>query len=143
LKNGACMETTKNLVVADAGVLIHLDELGALEVLSGYAAVFVPDAVWAAVLHHRPQALENKCPNLVYVPTAPYSAKVNTMVRLFTLHHGECEALSVCLDKNINTLLSACFKSLAALKIKLFWIKIKLKLGDLIRFLLVTFRQSN
>lgn len=104
--NGAYMVTTENLVVADAGVLIHLDELGALDVLSGYAAVFVPDAVWAEVLHHRPQALDNKCFNLVYVPTAPYSAKVNTMVRLFTLHHGECEALSVCLDRNINTLLT-------------------------------------
>ena len=91
------METTKNLVVADAGVLIHLDELSALDVLSGYAAVFVPDAVWAEVLHHRPQALENM-PGLVYVPTAPYSAKVNTMVKLFTLHHGDCEALSLCLN---------------------------------------------
>jgi len=38
--------TEQSLVVADAGVLIHLDELGALDVLSDYATVFVPDAVF-------------------------------------------------------------------------------------------------
>lgn len=98
--------TKTTLVVADAGVLIHLDELGALDVLSDYEAVFVPDAVWTEVLHHHPQALQNKTIELVYVPSIPYSSKINAISKLFTLHHGECEALSVCLDKEINTLLT-------------------------------------
>ena len=45
------------LVVADAGPLIHLDELDALDVLSDYAQVHVPPAVWREVEHHRPGAL--------------------------------------------------------------------------------------
>ena len=57
--NGAYMVmTNKTLVVADAGVLIHLDELNALDVLSNYDAIFVPDAVWVEVLHHRPTAIK-------------------------------------------------------------------------------------
>lgn len=46
-----------SVVVADAGPLIHLDELDALDVLSDYAAVFVPNAVWLEVPCHRPEAL--------------------------------------------------------------------------------------
>jgi predicted nucleic acid-binding protein len=103
---GAYMATTKNLVVADAGVLIHLDELGALDVLSDYTAVFVPDAVWSEVLHHRPQALQNKSIHLVYMSAVAYSPKVNAMAKIFTLHHGECEALSLCLDREIEILLT-------------------------------------
>jgi predicted nucleic acid-binding protein len=98
--------TNKTLVVADAGVLIHLDELNALDVLSNYDAIFVPDAVWVEVLHHRPQALQNDSIHLVHVSSVPYSAKVNAMTRLFTLHSGEYEALNLCLDKAIDTLLT-------------------------------------
>jgi predicted nucleic acid-binding protein len=96
----------QTLVVADAGVLIHLDELGALDVLSDYDAVYVPNAVWLEVEHHRPQALQHKMVNLIHCPTVPYSIKVNAMSALFTLHHGECEALTLCLNHTINTLLT-------------------------------------
>lgn len=99
-------KTKQTLVVADAGVLIHLDELGALDVLSHYEAVFVPNAVWAEVQHHRPQALKHENVKLVHYPSVPYSVKVNAMSALFTLHHGECEALTLCLNNSINTLLS-------------------------------------
>ena len=105
--NGACMAMTDEiLVVADAGVLIHLDELGALDVLSHYATVFVPNAVWNEVLHHRPQALQHSEVNLSRFPAVPYLPEVNAVSTLFTLHHGECEALSLCLHKAIDTLLT-------------------------------------
>ena len=45
------------LVVCDAGPLIHLDELGALDLLADFAEVLVPDAVWREVAQHRPGAL--------------------------------------------------------------------------------------
>jgi|WetSurSiteA1Bulk_404760.scaffolds.fasta_scaffold04054_4 predicted nucleic acid-binding protein len=98
--------TNKTLVVADAGVLIHLDELGALDVLRNYEAVFVPNAVWVEVLHHRPQALKNDSIALIHVSDVSYSPKVTAMARLFTLHSGEYEALNVCLDQEIDTLLT-------------------------------------
>src|SRR5438270_251796 len=34
-------------LVSDAGPLIHLDELGCLDLLQDFAEVLVPDAVWA------------------------------------------------------------------------------------------------
>ncbi len=58
---------TETLVVADAGPLIHLDELGALDVLSDYHQIFVADAVWQEVAHHRPQVLQYKGIQLVRV----------------------------------------------------------------------------
>ncbi len=100
------MTIKQSLVVADAGVLIHLDELGALDVLSDYDVVYVPNAVWLEVKQHRNQALQNKDVNLIHWPSEPYSVKVNAMSTLFTLHHGECEALTLCLNHAINTLLT-------------------------------------
>ncbi len=58
--NGACMGRTEQgppLVVCDAGPLIHLDEVGALDLLTDFADVLVPEAVWQEVKHHRPAAL--------------------------------------------------------------------------------------
>jgi hypothetical protein len=43
-------------VVCDAGPLIHLDELGVLDLLEDFDTVLVPDAVWNEVQRHRPQA---------------------------------------------------------------------------------------
>ncbi|MDD5754336.1 MAG: DNA-binding protein [Methylococcales bacterium] len=100
------MTIKQSLVVADAGVLIHLDELGALDVLSDYDVVYVPNAVWLEVEQHRNQALQNKSVNLIRWSSEPYSVKVNAMSTLFTLHHGECEALTLCLNHAINTLLT-------------------------------------
>ena len=44
-------------VICDAGPLIHLDELSALDLLSDFSAVFVPQDVWSEVERHRPAAL--------------------------------------------------------------------------------------
>ncbi|WP_044413547.1 hypothetical protein [Thiomicrospira microaerophila] len=54
------MARTESLVVADAGPIIHLDELGALDVVSDFQQILVAEAVWQEVEHHRPQALQNK-----------------------------------------------------------------------------------
>jgi len=49
-------------IVCDAGPLIHLDELGCLDLLTDFRAVLVPKQVWREVEHHRPDALE--CPGV-------------------------------------------------------------------------------
>ena len=51
------MGKTKPVVVADAGPIIHLDELGCLDVLADFDKVYVPEAVWQEVLIHRPLAM--------------------------------------------------------------------------------------
>ena len=98
--------TRSSVVVADAGPLIHLDELEALDVLSDYAAVFVPNAVWLEVQRHRPEALQRINVNLVrQLPPIP-SARINAMAAMYTLHHGEREALALCLNFSIDMLLT-------------------------------------
>ncbi|HUP25546.1 MAG TPA: hypothetical protein VNB06_21720 [Thermoanaerobaculia bacterium] len=43
-------------VVCDAGPLIHLDEVGCLDLLLDFSAILVPEAVGAEVELHRPEA---------------------------------------------------------------------------------------
>jgi predicted nucleic acid-binding protein len=72
------------LVVCDAGPLIHLDEVGCLDLLADFSEVLVPEAVWVEVLKHRPGAL----------------------AQVLSLHTGEWEALRVALEHRPGLLLS-------------------------------------
>jgi hypothetical protein len=42
------------ILACDAGPLMHLDELGALDLLHDFPSVLVPDAVWSDVERHPP-----------------------------------------------------------------------------------------
>lgn len=99
-------KTSTHLVVADAGPLIHLDELTALDVLSDFEAVLVPNAVWLEVQQHRPQVLQQAKVKLVRQPTPPVSDRVNAITALYTLHHGEREALALCVTHSVNLLIT-------------------------------------
>jgi len=105
--NGVYMaKTNPTLVVADSGPLIHLDELNALDVLSDFNAVLVPNAVWLEVEHHRPQALKNKKIKLIRQTTPPVVEQIRAMATLYALHQGEREALTLCLTNNIKLLIT-------------------------------------
>jgi hypothetical protein len=52
------MSRSPLVVVCDAGPLIHLDELGCLDLLADFGTVLVPEQVGREVEHHRPGALE-------------------------------------------------------------------------------------
>ncbi len=60
------MVKTNAIVIADAGPLIHLDELDSLELLSNFGNIIVPDAVWREVDHHHPQSLQSTEVNLIH-----------------------------------------------------------------------------
>ncbi len=85
----------RQAVICDAGPLIHLDELNSALLLSDFADVVVPDAVWEEVSRHRPTALT--VPGLVVRRQSckSPSAEVAALATLFTLHPGEAEALSL------------------------------------------------
>ena len=51
-------QPASRIVVADAGPLIHLDELDSLDLLNDFGQIIVPDAVWREVQIHRPAALQ-------------------------------------------------------------------------------------
>ena len=58
-------------VVCDAGPLIHLDELGCLDLLTDFQTVLVPEQVWREVENHRPDALGNAGAQIQRVPVVP------------------------------------------------------------------------
>lgn len=82
------------VVVTDAGPLIHLDELGEIDLLVDFPRVLVPEAVWDEVTQHRPGAL---LPSFMEKMAAhSSSSELNAIGRLYTLHHGEWQALALC-----------------------------------------------
>ncbi len=96
-----------SLVVCDAGPLIHLDELGALELLADFAKVLVPDAVWREVKQHRPDALIHPGVMLHRIkPRMAVTPELEAMAQIFSLHTGEWEALRVALEHRPGLLLT-------------------------------------
>ena len=87
-----------SLVVCDAGPLIHLDEIGALDLLADFARVLVPPAVWSEVLRHRPAVLSGHTPTLERIaPELPAPPDLETLSQVLGLHAGESEALRLAL----------------------------------------------
>jgi predicted nucleic acid-binding protein len=91
-------DTGERAVVADAGPLLHLDELDALQVLSDFREIIVVPAVREELIKHRPAVLE-RCANLALLESAPHSDAVTALTPLYTLHHGEREALACCVQR--------------------------------------------
>lgn len=104
------METTDQgppLVICDAGPLIHLDELDALDLLADFPEVLVPDAVWREVDRHRPRALAHPGVTLQRItPTMAVTPELEALAQVFSLHTGEWEALRVALEHRPGLLLT-------------------------------------
>jgi predicted nucleic acid-binding protein len=85
--------------VSDAGPLIHLGELGALECLADLGSIFVPEAVVREVTAHRPEALRAPllCVRRVAV-TRPIDRRLDYFSGAFSLGTGEREALQLLLE---------------------------------------------
>jgi predicted nucleic acid-binding protein len=83
-------------VVCDAGPLIHLDELGCLDLLADFQTVFVPEQVWREVELHRTSALGRSGVELQQVAVVlSEDDPLQALVRLFALDLGEQAALSL------------------------------------------------
>ncbi len=92
-------------VVCDAGPLIHVDELGCVDLLADFVALWVPDVVCQEVEAHRPTALTNPAIEVqrlkVATSTSPFFRSV---VRTLSLDRGEEAALS-CMEQRPDALL--------------------------------------
>lgn len=96
-----------SLVVCDAGPLIHLDELGALDLLADFIEVLVPEAVWREVEKHRPDALSHPDVALKRIsPQLAVSPALDSLAQVFSLHTGEWEALRVAMEHAPSLLLT-------------------------------------
>jgi len=81
--------------VLDAGPLIHLAELDALDVLCDFSSLLVPEAVWFEVEHRFPEALLTE---QIYLQRVKAPRPTPTLVALglsLALDRGELEALSL------------------------------------------------
>jgi predicted nucleic acid-binding protein len=83
-------------VICDAGPLIHLDELGCLDLLADFRSVLVPEQVWQEVERHRASVLKQREVTLQEVSVV-VSTEVafQTLVRAMALAIGEQAALSL------------------------------------------------
>jgi len=95
------------VVVCDAGPLIHLDELDALDLLHDFPLVLVPDAVWSEVERHRPTVFLNPGQSFTRIaPQHPLGPALVAVSRLFPLHAGETQALAVASEQGADLLLT-------------------------------------
>lgn len=92
------MGKTNPVVIADAGPVIHLDELGCLELLADFGKVIIPEMVWLEVERHRPMALKSADEWCVRQSPRQHSVVVSALTPLYSLHAGEQEALHLCAE---------------------------------------------
>ena len=93
--------------VCDAGPLIHLDELGCCDLLSDFAAILVPDAVWLEITIHRPEVLAQTSAELTHTQTVPLDqVEFTTLVRALALDAGEQAALALAYEQAQSILLT-------------------------------------
>jgi len=95
------------LVICDSGPIIHLDELDSLILLEDFSEVFIPDAVWKEVEHHRPEAIKI-CKTIAKRISHKklMSPKLKATVQLFSLHKGEIQALKIVQEYNADLFLT-------------------------------------
>lgn len=85
------------VVIADAGPLIHIDELDALDVLCDFEEILISPIVHGELRKHRPNAIA-KLPQLKFSYAPKRTETVDALALLYTLHSGEREALALCLE---------------------------------------------
>jgi predicted nucleic acid-binding protein len=101
------MSAGEIIAVLDAGPLIHLDELGALNLLAGYREVLLPDIVEQEARRHRPKIQLDSIPGLVRVLAKPAAEEsLFELAAEFGLHAGELAAMSVLRERKGDCLLS-------------------------------------
>lgn len=76
--------------VCDAGPIIHLDELGCLNLLEDFKRLLVPTSVWKEVIKYRGDAFSLRCE---LSTASPVPAAWEEIFRSLALHRGEMDAL--------------------------------------------------
>lgn len=89
--------------VLDAGPLIHLSELNALDVLSDFEILFVPPIVWDEVAQYQPLALEYAGLNIEKTENPFVATGLARLSQLFSLDKGEIQSLAV-MENNVSAI---------------------------------------
>src|SRR5437016_5938685 len=127
------MATTDAPVVCDAGPLIHLDELGCLDLLSDFSPLMAPIEVWDEVVRHRRQLSAETIGGLsiVHLAHRAPSVRLKSLIDALGLHAGERAALMLCERDNARLLL--CDDAAARLAAESLCIAVHGTIGVLVR----------
>lgn len=94
-------------VVIDAGPLIHLDELGSLDLLTDFPPTVAPSIVWNEVQEHRPNLRLNHVPGLqVISANGVVSPQLAVLSDTLDLAAGEIAALALAEQHGIQIFLT-------------------------------------
>jgi predicted nucleic acid-binding protein len=121
-------------VVSDAGPLIHLDELGCLDLLDGLGEILIPHVVWAEVQKHRSMLAVSAIPSARLVPGEPVDAQLLALSKAFDLDAGELAALAVLRNRHGRQLL-LCDDSAARLAAESLGVEVRGTIGLIVRAL--------
>lgn len=95
------------VVVCDAGPIIHLDELGCLPLLNDFADILVPNSVWQEVCQNRPTAVTAPGVSFrIITRELKNSPEIEVLLKAFTLHAGEYDALKIAKEYSADLLLT-------------------------------------
>ncbi len=90
-----------------AGPLIHLDELGCLDLMRDFAEVQVPEVVCQEVQRNRPSALRRRSVKLTRMRFSPQPTReLLELSQVFLLNAGELEALKLMQENPAGILLT-------------------------------------
>ncbi len=81
--------------VLDAGPLIHLSELNALDVLSDFEVLYVPPIVWDEVAQYQPIALKYASLHIEKTERPFVNMGLARLSQMFSLDQGEMQSLAV------------------------------------------------
>ena len=84
---------SRRVCVLDAGPIIHLDEIGALDLLSHLGQLFIPESVAYEAEKHRPGVTAKLAPHIVE-EVDTMSHRLTELVVLHELDAGETAALA-------------------------------------------------
>jgi predicted nucleic acid-binding protein len=126
------MVTTSNrLVVADAGPVLHLDELACLDLLDDFAPVYLAQTVADEVARHRP-GISLVLPRFTIVPDPSVSgSELVTLASGLSLHASEMAALALAQDVGASLLL--CDDTAARLAAESLGLRVHGTIGVLVR----------
>lgn len=90
---------SKKCVIADAGPLIHLDELEVIDLLSDFGKVLVPESVLGESMRHRPE-LKMASWLCVQQVRKTIDPNIRAVMTRYPLHVGELDALNLAMSEN-------------------------------------------
>jgi len=118
--------------VCDAGPLIHLDELGSLDLMEGFAPLIIPETVCREATRHRPGLSLETVPGAVVVSDPQsYEPAMLSLFRRFDLDAGERTALGLMAERRVALLL--CDDSAARLAAETLGWAVRGTIGVLVR----------